>query len=32
MGSKSDMIAGLVLKLSPQSDKIGVWITDCEDE
>jgi len=26
------MVAGLVLKLSPQSDKIGVWITDCDDE
>lgn len=25
------MIAGLVLNLKPQFDKIGVWFTDCED-
>ena len=25
------MIAGLVLNLKPQFDKIGVWFTDCDD-
>jgi len=32
IGSKTDMVAGLVLNLKPQFDKIGIWITDCEDE
>lgn len=31
IGTKSQMIAGLVLNLKTQFDKIGVWFTDCED-
>lgn len=32
IGTKSQMIAGLVLNLKPQFDKIGIWFTDCEDQ
>lgn len=31
IGTKSQMIAGLVMNLKPQFDKIGIWFTDCED-
>lgn len=31
IGTKSQMIAGLVLNLKPQFDKIGIWFTDCDD-
>lgn len=31
LGSKSDMIAGLVLNLKTQFDKIAIWFTDCDD-
>lgn len=26
------VVAGLVMNLKPQFDKIAVWITDCRDE
>ena len=32
IGTKTDMVAGVVLNLKPQFDKIGIWLTDCEDE
>ena len=31
IGTKSEKIAGLVLNLKPQFDKIAIWLTDCED-
>ena len=27
-----DFVAGMVLNLKPQFDKIGIWITDCNNE
>lgn len=32
LGSKSNMIAGLVLNLKAQFDKIAIWFTDCDDQ
>ena len=32
VGQNSGLIAGLVLNLKPQFDKISLWITDCEKE
>lgn len=32
VGQSSELIAGLVLNLKPQFDKISLWITDCEKE
>ena len=31
IGTKSSTVAGIVLNLKPQFDKIGVWMTDCDD-
>lgn len=32
LGTKSDMIAGLVLNLKTQFDKVAIWFTDCDDQ
>lgn len=32
IGTKSSTVAGIVLNLKPQFDKIGVWMTDCDDQ
>lgn len=32
IGTRPNMIAGLVLNLKTQFDKIGIWLTDCADK
>lgn len=31
-GTKSDTVAGIVLNLKPQFDKVAIWLTDYENE
>jgi translation initiation factor 4E len=31
LGTKSDIVAGLVLNLKAQFDKVAIWFTDCDD-
>ena len=32
LGEKSETVAGIVLNLKPQFDKIAIWLTNCDDE